>query len=172
MSTKTNLDRQKYNMYHVGRYLDLNGYFTTAQYIKGLSTSDIERTLGFAPGRLSCGYLIALLANGEVLRPQDFELKASTRWSAGLVGSTGSPNLKEIEELLIARKQNITQLKEKVCFFFATRNGNTPAKIIPREAHSASTLYPDAEALGPGIRSGVPQFILTSKKRFIIVNVV
>jgi hypothetical protein len=31
-------------------------------------------------------------------------------------------------------------------------------------------LYPDAEALGPGISSGVPQFDLKVLKRFVVVH--
>lgn len=159
-------------MYHVGQYINRKGNFTTARFILGFSSSDLERIVGFESGRLSSGYIIVSLAAGEVIRPNDLELKASTRWSGGQVGSPGSTDKKEIEDLIKLRNQDVGHLKEKVCAFFAARGRNTPAKVIPRVPHSPGMLYPDAEALEPGIRTGVPQFNLIVEKRFVVVEVV
>ena len=152
-------------MLSVGQQVSASGYFTMLDFIERLSASDLERTLGFQPRRLTAGFAIVALATGQRLTSSEIDLAASTRWSGGLVGGL------EIKALLAERGQNVEQLKQKVCRFFASGRGRTPAKVLPVIDHTAGMVYPDANALAPGIRSGVPQFRLLVPKPFTVVRV-
>lgn len=145
------------------------GYFTTLGYLKGLDARELERAVGFDRDRLAQGFSLIALADDEVLTPSDVELKASSRWSAGAVGGKQGVGGKQIESILLQREQDVTALKAKVCEFFSRRGNNTPAKVLPNLRHTSGMIYPDAEALGPGISSGVPQFDLLVPKRFVIL---
>lgn len=158
-------------MHAVGATLLVSGNFTMLGYLEGLDGPTLERTLGFHPGRLAQGFAVVTLAEGELMLPQQIELKASTRWSAGAVAAPGSTSSREIEALLDARGRDVVELKAKVCAFFARRGRNTPAKVLPAMRHEAGMRYPDAEAIAPGIRSGVPQFNLVVPKRFVVARV-
>lgn len=147
------------------------GYFTMLKYIAILNGPQLERTLGFECGRLKSGFRIAVLSESEILMPEEFILKGSTRWSGGSI--RGVESYKEgldIRDVISGRGQDENELKVKVAAFFARRGENTPAKLIPRLEHADGMKYPDAEALGPGRRSGVPQFCLLKPRRFTIVR--
>jgi|LNFM01.2.fsa_nt_gb hypothetical protein len=156
-------------MHELGQLLDCRGNFTLLRYVSGLCPEDLERTVGFHRGRLSSGFSVIALADSEVLEPDDFELKASTRWSGGTLRKSSTYGGAEISSLLEQRGQDVTVLKSKVCKHFSRRGGNTPAKVLPNARHTDDMLYPDAEAL-PGIRSGVPQFNLLHLKKFVVVR--
>ena len=159
-------------VYSVGDVLkQVKGNFTILKFIKDLSAPALERTLGFDAGRLSSGFILVALAENEILRPEEIELKASTRWSGGMVGLEGLVPKRDMETVLSDRGQNPLLLREKVCDFLSRRGPNTPAKIIPNLSHTDGMNYPDAEALGPGIRSGVPQFNLRVYKRFVVLKI-
>ncbi len=149
----------------------ITGDFTLLKYVATLSRGELERTVGFDKGRLHSGFTIVALAGDEVISPEDFELKGSTRWSGGIIKSP-SPEAQgqDINAILDARGQDVATLKQRVAEFFARRGGNTPAKVLPNLRHTPGLEYPDAEALGPGIRSGVPQFKLINARRFVIVR--
>ncbi len=144
------------------------GDFTLLRYIQDLAAADLERWVGFHKGRLDEGFRIVVLADNELIGPQDFELSASTRWSAGKMPCTAGDN---ITDVLLARGQDPEALKAKVARFFAMGEGNRPAKVLPNRRHDAQCHYPDAEALGPGKKSGVPQFHLKAAsggKNFVV----
>ncbi len=147
-----------------------SGFFTTLRFLQGRSAPDLERAVGFGQGRLASGFKLVVLAEDETIAPGELSLKASSRWSAGLVKSASSGEGKEITDLLLARGQDPDQLKQSVLDFFSRRGLHTPAKILPNLRHTPAMQYPDAEALGPGIRSGIPQFELLVAKRFVIVH--
>ncbi len=157
-------------MHTVGQTVQCDGNFTLLRYIRALSARDLERSVGFEQGRLDTGFSVVALADDELLAAADFELKASSRWSAGVIGRHAATPGQQLEILLSARGQDIAALKEKVSRFFALRGGNTPAKVLPNARHTAAMRYPDAEALGPGIRSGVPQFNLPQPRRWVVVR--
>ncbi len=146
------------------------GNFTTLRYLSGLSASELERTVGFEPGRLTTGYRIIALADDETIGPDAFELKASSRWSKGAVGGKDGVGGEQIEPILTRRGQDPSALKQQVCQYFTRHQLNRPAKVLPNLRHTPGMLYPDAEALGPGIASGVPQFDLLVTKRFVVVH--
>jgi len=148
-----------------------SGDFTILKYLINLNARELERTVGFDKDRLATGCVIVVLSGHESLSPDDFELGGSTRWSAGHIPiRTGGHTT--IENLLNDRGQNVAALKQKVCEFFARRGDNTPAKVLPNLRHTDGMLYPDAEALGPGTRSGVMQFKLLKMKQFEVFRTI
>lgn len=146
------------------------GDFTMLKYIATLGPDELERAVGYEPGRLKSGFWIVVLAGSESLSAEDFELRASSRYPGGAVRRTAPGANGNFEEVLASRGQDVAQLKRKVARFFARRGGNTPAKVLPNLRHTEGMLYPAAEALGPGIPCGVPQFTLLTPKRFVIVR--
>ncbi|MCC8941073.1 hypothetical protein CI1B_63570 [Bradyrhizobium ivorense] len=150
--------------------LTIKGNFTLWKYLKDLHDfSTIERTIGFHQGRLTHGYRLVVLAAGERIDPDDIDLGGSTRTSGGTNILPTSPG-SSIELLLTERGQDVQELKRKVCTFFAAASDNRPAKILPNLRHNEHMEYPDAEALAPGVRSGVPQFNLSNPKKFSVVR--
>ena len=75
-------------MHTVGQTVQCDGNFTLLRYIRALSARDLERSVGFEQGRLDTGFSVVALADDELLAAADFELKASTRWSAGVIAAT------------------------------------------------------------------------------------
>jgi hypothetical protein len=148
-----------------------SGDFTIIKYLRHLNREDLERTVGFDKGRLGKGSVIVVLSEHERLSADDFELGASTRWSGGKIPRRVGGHAK-IENLLIERGQDLGALKQKVAEFFARRGDNTPAKVLPNRNHTSGMVYPDAEALGPGIRSGVMSFKLLNPKQFEIFRTI
>lgn len=154
------------------------GYFTTLKHVESLNAAELERLVGYETGRLATGFIVVRLCDDQVIRPGDFRLEASTRWSEGIVNSK-DPNKAggNVERLLGARGQDVEKLKEKVAAFFARRGPDTPAKVLPTLRHAAGMKYPDGQALEPDIsgqplRGGVPQFYLEQDRRFIVVQAV
>ena len=149
------------------------GYFTTIKHIESLNAAELERAVGFETGRLAAGFTVVRLADKEVIGPRDFRLEASTRWSGGIVNSKDPDKAGgNLERLLSIRGQDVEMLKAKVAAFFAYRGPNTPAKVLPLLPHVGGMKYPYGQALGPAIRSGVPQFYLEQDRRFIVVRAV
>jgi len=153
-------------MLSVGQTLRIGGNFTMLGFIEGLDGPGLERTVGFHPGRLEAGFAILVLAPGHELHPNEIALLGSTRWSGGLIGK----ERREMRALLEERGKDVDQLKAKVCAFFSRRGPRTPAKVLPFTTHSPQMRYPDAEALAPGIRSGVPQFNLLVPRAFSVLR--
>lgn len=147
---------------------NIKGCFTIYKYIKNLNRKDLERALGFHNGRLDSGFKVVVLAPGYILNINDFDLGASTRWSGGKIAKDGEG----IESLLCARGQDINLLKKQVMERWFSKDGDyRPAKVLPNLKHEAGMEYPNAEALGLGIPSGVPQFVMKENSYpFIIVR--
>jgi hypothetical protein len=152
------------------------GDFTLVKYLLTSTAEEIERSVGFEAGRLQWGFVVVSLSEDEILKPEDFELKASSRWSGGVIRTSREHREfdldmdQNIERMLIRRGQNLAELKAKVSRFFAQRGPNTPAKVLPNLRHVDGMRYPDAEAIGPAIRSGIPQFCLLRRCKFKIIR--
>ena len=157
-------------MLAVGQVVPCSRSFTMLGFVDGLAGTELEQRLGFHAERLSGGFAVAVLT-GQRLLPDDIELQGSTRWSGGF-RSAAEAECAFLEQVLESRGQNVHQLKQQLCNFFAKGGKRTPAKVIPFVEHSSGMQYPDAQALGVGIRSGVPQFYLKHPRMFSIARVV
>jgi hypothetical protein len=74
-------------MLKVGATGSFSGHVTTLNWIGPRPPADIERNLGYGPGRLSSGYWVLLLVQG--LTPGDFEFDGTTLRSGGKLGLPG-----------------------------------------------------------------------------------
>ncbi len=159
-------------MFKVGSVVSgVTGNFTMLRYVQALGPAEMERTLGFHAGRLAPGFAVGVLRAGTRLTASDIRLLGSTRWSGGNVGRTDTQEGRALAALLAERGQDATLLATKVCTFLNAGGPRAAAKVFPFVAHAPGMLYPDAEALGPGVRSGVPQFNLETPQDFEIVRV-
>ena len=93
-----------------------SGDFTFWKFLKDVPPRDLERVLGFHPGRLAEGFTVVVLAISELITEHDFELGASTRWSRSVIHDR-SERPRTIEGLLQERGQNVHELRRKVCKF-------------------------------------------------------
>ncbi len=150
-----------------GQFVTMKGNITMLGFVDQWSGTELERRVGYGAGRLANGCAILALVRGQALRPEDIQLRGSTRWSGGYA----SPQGKDVEDLLGDRGQNISEVKQRLCRFFAANEKNRPAKVVPFIPHGPNATYPDAEALGAGIPSGIPQFNLIVPRLFEVVRV-
>lgn len=148
----------------------LKGYFTLIRFVAGLPYPALEKRLGFQRDHLKSGFLLAVLADHESIRKEDFVLRASTLSPRGVIRLDGAQEV-QIEDGLRCHGQDVMATREQVAQFLMRRGRHTPAKIIPRGDHLTAAMdYPRAEALGPGMSPGVPQFELLVEKNFLIVD--
>ena len=138
---QTHLTTEGPHMHTVGEALPASGNFTMLGYLDGLDGCFARANVGLPPRQIGPWFLGHRSREGELLLPQQIELKASTRWSAGAMPEPGSPSLRELESLLSERGQDVALLRAKVCSFFARRGRNTPARscLQPRTKPACST---------------------------------
>jgi hypothetical protein len=147
--------------------ISCKGDITLWRYLRSVSPLDLERVVGFHPGRLAQGFQIVVLGSGQIIAPNDIELGASTRWSNSEI-VLASGKVSRPERLFEERGQDVMALRAKVAAFMNLGGDNAPAKVVPFLKHRDGMEYPDAEALGFGRSSGIPAFKLVSPKLFRI----
>ena len=103
----------------------VRGYFTLERNIVGLTLQEMERKLGFRPGRLASGARILVLQRQPLVG--EFVFAGSTRYSdaEGLVG--------------VAQRRTAASTTIPHAWL-----GQRLVKIVPNLAHTASESYPQA----------------------------
>jgi hypothetical protein len=153
--------------------MEIKGDFTIWKAIKDVAPKDLERYVGFEEGRLKAGFKIICMVPGERLRPRDFGLGGSTRFSgARLEDGT------HIEKAFKEREGwNANAIKKKLAAFFHKSQDNRPVKVIPDASHiKGVSKYPAATVLDPAKHedhktSGIPQFHLLRPKPAYVIRV-
>lgn len=144
-----------------------SGYFTMLKYLVNQSPEALEKRLGYHPGRLASGYRIIVLAGGQSLGADDFELVGSTRWSDGVLKpADGAASAVKVGAALEDRlgAGRLQELRAQVASYFAKDAGNAPAKVIPNLVDQDGSMhYPAGDALYDQPpeqyqQAGVPQF--------------
>ncbi len=105
--------------------MTVKGYFTIERNIRGLSTQEIERKLGFRRGRLTHGARVLVLEREP--RADEFESAGSTRFSGGK-----GLNLEELQ-----RTKSIP----------GAWLGQRLVKVVPDLIDSAFEWYPGASSI-------------------------
>jgi hypothetical protein len=113
--------------------MTIKGYFTTERNIRGLTTQEIERKLGFRPGRLTHGARVLVLDREPC--PGEFLPAGSTLFSGG-------------------KGLNADELR-RTTFMPGAWLGQRLVKVKPDLPDSASESYPPAPSIA------AEQWILT-----------
>jgi hypothetical protein len=154
----------------VGQIEKLTGNVTTLNWIGARAPGDIERSLGYGPGRLREGYAIALLV--EPLSAPDFEFDGTTLRSGGRAGKPYSTEKADKlrprvhDSVLRERGQKGYEDLQKTALKNVKLTGDERiAKIVPMTRHDPK-LGPDLQyPMGAG---GLQWAILKPGKRFLI----
>ncbi len=141
--------------FRVGDIIDMKGYFLQLHFIRGQSPAELERRIGFRPGRLSQGWYLFFMT--RLPRPDDYEMHGYTHFSGGMVqGHLKHTTPPPVQEQLLIKEQgwsaaDVRRFKERqIATQFSISGHQRLAKVIPVIDHSAIETYP------PG--SGIPQW--------------
>lgn len=133
----------------VGAPSILSGNVTTLIWIGPRDRDDIERNLGYGPGRLDDGYWVCLLK--DRLGPQDFEFFGTTLRSGGKLSLPGTSDaadnlrVRVHDEILSSRgAAGYTELQQHALAQVPDKGPDRIAKVIPARGHDAS-LTPDRQ---------------------------
>lgn len=152
----------------LGAVEQLQGYVTTLTSITGRVSSEVEKSLGFAPGSLCGGYRVYVLID-QVAR-DDFEWKDRTRYSDGW---HFDPEIREYVQRRDELRANLgkrlgydEQAADATLREFMTRQvqrlnvRSGPERIVKVVPAGPIGAFPDSPL------PGVPQWRLLFKKRF------
>jgi hypothetical protein len=140
--------------YNVGGTVCKAGFFTNALYLRGQTSAEIERRIGYHPGRLAQGwYLLFLL---QLPTPQQFEYRGYSYMSGGIVQGhlANPPDRRTAEQRLADDGFPLAQGKQgTIDRLFRLDGAQRLAKVTPVRGEFGRDDYPAA--------SGIPQWTLT-----------
>lgn len=140
---------------NLNNYIQVRGCITQEKYLKGRSTAELERILGFKTGRLFSGYVVAVLE--QVPQLDEFELLGYTQVAGHKFGPEALNGL-DVNKL----KQTVQQT------VFSITGDNRLVKILPNLPHQQ--FMSNEEQYPPGL--GVPQWKLLKPVYAMIIKVV
>jgi len=140
----------------VGSLFTTTGDITTLNWIGVRPRESVERSLGFAPGRLAAGYWLLLLKNS--LAAGDFEFGGTTLRSGGKEGLPGKTAQEEAARIKVAERireergeDGYNHLKAWALRTSGVIIGpNRLAKVLPVTAHDASLTSAEQYPMGGG----------------------
>ncbi|MEA2838601.1 MAG: hypothetical protein QOD89_3151 [Bradyrhizobium sp.] len=133
-----------------GQRVAMTGFFTKARFLRRQPASELERRLGYAPGRLAKGWWLLFLE--QMPTPDDFEFMGYSYMSGGVSQGHVRPG-PTAEQELKAGKYDVFGLKRRTILqTFRLAGPDRLAKVVPIGGESGSMPYP------PG--SGFPQWKL------------
>ena len=165
------------NGFQVGVFYCEKGFVLKLSFIRGQSSAEIEKRIGYRPGRLSSGWaLLVLLKKPEV---DEFQLGGYTQLSGGMVVErtrSGVPVKVSIDEVARADDSaadlrlgtGYAQLKRNALDAMQISGPDYIVKVMPTMPNVQS--MPAEEQYPPG--SGIPQWRLTRRQPFICATVV
>jgi hypothetical protein len=163
--------------YQTGHFYCEQGFVGRLSYIRGQSSAEIERRIGYRAGRLSGGWaLLVLLRKPE---PAEFELAGYSQLSDGMFGGqlpSGAPVRVSVDADARSR-DSAADARYGTGYSILKRNARQAmeiggpdcvVKVIPQMPHIGS--MPRDEQYPAG--SGVPQWRLCAKLPFICATLV
>jgi hypothetical protein len=140
-----------------GSHHAMKGVFLQASALRSHSPAELERRLGYTPGRLAEGWTLLLLE--EMPAPDDFELMEFAKMSAGPPGRLSVRAGKSAREILAESGGNMLQLKQKtIADHFRLSGPDRLARIAPVDDPYGLMPFP------PG--GGIPQWQLVRPLSF------
>ncbi len=140
----------------VGSTIRTRGYVSKALYLRGQTSSELERRLGYRSGRLGHGWHLLFLLQKP--RLDEFDLRGYSHLSDGIPRGGHHPPEAELENEGWT-EADINRLKRGVVErTFKIAGPERLVKVVPVIEHS------DAETYPPG--SGIPQWRLSAELPF------
>jgi hypothetical protein len=151
-----------------GQVLTCKGYVTRLIFVINRSAGELEKCLGYNTGRLAQGW--ALLALKERVAGDEFMFAGYSHFSGGRVGNPlqGDARPRVHDDLQSLLGDPTGYAGKFAQENFQLSGSNRIVKIIP--TGDADPALSDAERYPVG--TGVPQWILTVPKRFVVAVVV
>jgi hypothetical protein len=108
----------------------MKGVFTQASALRSHSPAELERRLGYAPGRLAEGWTLLFLE--QMPAPEDFELIEFARMSPGPPGRLAVRAGKSAREILAESGGDMLDLKQKIIAErFRLSGPDRLARVVP-----------------------------------------
>jgi hypothetical protein len=136
----------------VGSKTQVSGYVTKEKFLKGRTLEEIEKTLGYHPGRLANG--ATFLKLDRVPAPGEFSLAGYSQVADHRATPPTGIDVDKVSQIAAAS--------------FATEGGDRLVKVFPAIGHDPSMANDDQYPPG----AGCPQWKLTTKINATVVAVV
>jgi hypothetical protein len=157
----------------LGATVERAGDVTKNRFVGARCARDVERSLGFAPGRLSKGWAVLLLL--DALSPADFIFSGTTLRSGGRLGLPG-----ESKEADLQRKHvTAAMLEERSVLDYVGMQKRALASVTPRGQDRIVKVVPviaHDEDAAPNMQyppgGGGLQWTLERRKRFLVAMTV
>ena len=149
----------------VGQETPMAGYVLRLDTIRGQPPAELERRLGYRPGRLAQGWRLLFLLDRPA--PEQIELRGYTHWSDGAPSGHLVPEAaragRRAEDLLRSdhgfSAQDLLKTKRGIIDrYFLLQDPSRIVKVLPVTPHT------DAETYPPG--TGIQQWRLAAPLRF------
>lgn len=134
----------------------LKGYVTKALFLRQQPSSELERRLGYASGRLAQGWWLLFLERMPI--PDDFEFRGYSQMSGGVAQGHLRKGPTAEQELITGRFDVVSMKRRIILQTFRLSGPDRLAKVVPIDGPTGVVPYP------PG--SGVPQWELTRPMAF------
>ena len=148
-----------------GAVRPMTGFVTRASYLRMQTASELERRLGYTPGRLDAGWWLLWLM--QIPSPDDFEFAGYTQMSGGVPhGHLAPAGRPAIEQSMHIAGWDVTARKRKVIAdAFRIAGRERLAKVAPVNPAAGPMPYPPGSGIpqwkivAPGLPFRVVQFI-------------
>ena len=151
-----------------GRMVACKGYVTRLISVINKPAGELERCLGYNRGRLEAGWALLLLK--QPISGTDFRFAGYTYFSDGRIGDPRlgktRPDVHDDLQGLLANPADFS--RKFAAERFPLTGVERIVRIIPISAPDPTMAAPDLYPVG----TGVPQWILTVEKRFLVATVV
>lgn len=149
-----------------GVFLKAKGFVTRLIFVINRPARALEDAIGYHRGRLDQGWSLLLLK--EPVSPGDIALAGYSHFSGGRIGHPRHGSTRPTVEAEAARWLDLDRVKTSLAESFVLEGPERIVKLIPASAHDPGMAEPEQYPVGRGI----PQWILTREKTFIVAATV
>lgn len=149
-----------------GEFIKARGFVTRLIFVINKSANDLEDAIGYHRGRLSKGWSLLLLK--EKVAPSEIVLAGYSHFSGGRIGHPSRGGARETVEAHAGGFLDLGRVKQSLAESFVLEGPQRIVKVIPATAHDTAMPEPEQYPVGRGI----PQWILTADKTFIVAATV
>lgn len=149
-----------------GQFIKAKGFVTRLIFVINKSSDQLEDLIGYHRGRLARGWSLLLLK--ETVAPSEIVLAGYSHFSGGRIGGPQEGLTRETVETHAAGFLDMGRVKQSLAESFVIEGPQRIVKVIPATGHDPAMAEPDQYPVGLGI----PQWILTAEKTFIVAATV